>query len=210
MWAIHVCSTKQSFNNQTNISGLFSRMFPDSNIAQRMELSRTKTSYLICHALSPYFHEKVKDNNRFASRIVVCFDESFNRIAKRLQMDVCVRLWDVGRNEVATRYWGSAFLGHSSANDLLYAFKTCLKDVEVSKLLQVSMDGPRVNWSFIEKLKTEMKQSDEDPVIIDSGSCGLHVIHGAFQTGFDKVGWDIAPFLKGIYNVLKRFAGPSL
>ena len=44
------------------------------------------------------------------------------------------------------------------------------------------MDGPSVNWSFYDKLGKEMK--DECGMgLLNIGSCGLHVIHGALQTG---------------------------
>src|SRR3989442_1028683 len=37
----------------------------------------------------------------------------------------------------------------------------------------------------------------------DMGSCGLHVIHGAFQTGHKAAGWTINEALRGLYGIFK-------
>lgn len=57
------------------------------------------------------------------------------------------------------------------------------------------MDGPSVNWKFFRLL-----QEDENcQNIIDIGSCGLHVLSGALQTGHKETGWAVNDFLHGIY-----------
>jgi len=50
----------------------------------------------------------------------------------------------------STRYLGSQFLGHATADDLLTKFVETMKDLNCRQLIQISMDGPSVNWSFIE------------------------------------------------------------
>lgn len=203
LWALHVVMKKDSFNSQQGISNLFAKMFPDSSIAQEMQLSSTKAAYLVTYGLAPYYFHKLTDEIQSAKHIVVCFDESFNRVAKLQQMDIAVRIWDVNKNQVMTRYWNSSFLGHSTADDLLEGFQQGLKNVELSKIVQVSMDGPNVNWLFMKKLKEKTKMCEEDPDILDLGSCGLHVVHGAFQMGVKKTGWEVVQFLKAIYSVFK-------
>ena len=48
---------------------------------------------------------------------------------------------------VTSRYLSSKFLGHSSATDMFQKIMTCLTDnsVSMSKVVQLSMDGPNVN-----------------------------------------------------------------
>ncbi|KAJ8893866.1 hypothetical protein PR048_006467 [Dryococelus australis] len=58
------------------------------------------------------------------------------------------------------------------------------------------MDGLKVNWAFLELLK-------EDSVIIDTGLCSLHVVHGTFQEAFRNTVWEIDKFLNSIHNVTK-------
>ena len=63
-------------------------------------------------------------------------------------MDICVRLWDSNRNKMAAMYFSSAFLGYTTAKDLYDGFTTVLNNDILPKILQVSMDGPNVNWTF--------------------------------------------------------------
>jgi len=39
--------------------------------------------------------------------------------------------------------------------------------------------------------------------LIDIGTCGLHVLHGAFRTGHEAAGWTINDFLRAIYMLFK-------
>lgn len=57
------------------------------------------------------------------------------------------------------------------------------------------MDGPAVNWKFLRLLREEQNCDN----IIDIGSCGLHIIHGALQSGHKSAGWNVNEFLRGIY-----------
>lgn len=117
-------------------------------------------------------------------------------------MDVLIRFYDETKHEVTTHYLTSAFLSTASAIDILNAFKASLNSVPIplSKILQVSMDGPNVNWSFMEKLTSEMAiDTDNGPAILNMGSCGLHVIHGAFQTGHCTGKWNVNQILNCAY-----------
>ena len=67
-------------------------------------------------------------------------------------MDFSLRFWDKTGNEAVVQYFDSKFLGHASAEDLLEEFRQALKDLHESIMLQVSMDGPRVNWVFYDEL----------------------------------------------------------
>ena len=48
--------------------------------------------------------------------------------------------------------------------------------------MQVSSDGPNVNWKFLDLLD-ESQSADDHPDLISIGTCGLHAIHRAFQHG---------------------------
>ena len=46
------------------------------------------------------------------------------------------------------------------------------------------MDGPRLNWKLLSLLNEDRQKEDADlPQLLNVGSCGLHVVHGAFSTG---------------------------
>lgn len=103
-------------------------MFPDSVIARQMQLRRTKIGYNILYGLGPYFHQLVFKDVSEAEAFVLFFDESLNKYAQQTQMDLAVRFWDKLKEEVTSRYFTSAFLGHSTANDLLKALIASLKN----------------------------------------------------------------------------------
>ena len=81
-------------------------------------------------------------------------------------------------------------LGHATHKDLLEGFNSSLSDLDLSKMIQLSMDGPNINWKFartLSKDRTENGLSD----LIDIGSCPPHVINGAFQTGSMASSWNL-------------------
>lgn len=67
---------------------------------------------------------------------------------------------------------------------------------------QISMDGPNVNWKFLRLFKQSQSETTRTEMI-EIGSCGLHIIHGSFQTGHKSAGWSINETLRGIYNLFK-------
>ena len=49
-------------------------------------------------------------------------------------------------------------------------------------MIMLSMDGPNVNWCVLSILN-ETRKDQEHAQLFETGSCGLHIVHGAFQTG---------------------------
>lgn len=185
---------------------MFSKMFPDSTIAAQMQLGRAKIAYSIVFGLAPYFHVDMLLDDLFQSGcFVIYFDESLNKFAQLQQMDIAVRFWSKRNNEVCTRYFSSAFLGHCTATDLLTAFINELSCLNLKHLLHISMDGPNVNFKFIKDLQVHLqsKHDENDPVMLSMGSCGLHVMNNAFKKGVSVTGWIVVNFLRSLYNVFK-------
>jgi len=114
-------------------------------------------------------------------------------------MDLCLRYWDNVKGEVMSRYITSAFLGHSTAYYLLDAFKSKLFVNVLKKILQISMDGPNVNFKLLRDLKMYLLDSGPDAgEILEIRSCGLHTVHGAFKTGVKHT----KPMASFLYNAL--------
>ena len=126
-------------------------------------------------------------------------NESLNTQLHEEQMDFIVRYFN--KDRVTCRYLTSGFLGHTHAEDLKKKFKEGIKDLEKKKMLQVSMDGPNVNWKLYDSIVQEWSENDDYPDLIDIGSCSLHVVHGAFRTGVQKTKWGIDGILKALYNL---------
>ena len=111
-------------------------------------------------------------------------------------MDLVVWYFDDGTKQAITKYLTSVFLGRAAAADLLAKFKESTAGLPRSKLMQISMDGPSVNWSFLDKYEDDLTQEDIAEKLLHIGSCGLHVINGAFQTGDHQSGWKINGVLR--------------
>ena len=85
-------------------------------------------------------------------------------------MDIIVRYWDEESAGMKVRYL-----------DLKFMLRRNICEVDGGwKLLQMSRDGPHVNWSvksFMDIARAEKSSCYE--LILEAG--GLHVIHGAFE-----------------------------
>ena len=90
------------------------------------------------------------------------------------------------KNLVVTRYFNSQFMGHTTADDLVTHFCNALKPCTLSKISNISMDGPAVNWKFYKKMDQYISDSDESR-LLETGSCGLHIVHNVFRKGVNSV-----------------------
>lgn len=126
----------------------------------------------------------------------VLFDESLNRELQRKQLDLHVRIWDCGT--VQTRYLGSEFFGQATARDVVDKLSGVLTDMGLHNLVQVSMDGPNVNWKIFDLLQNESLASINRS-LLNIGSCGLHIMHNAFRRGAKATGWDVDHTLNSMY-----------
>lgn len=199
LWAIKTVMAHYSCNSSDDNNLLFARMFPDSQIAKQYASGKTKCGYLVKFGLAPYFHHKVVAAvSKPGCLYTVSFDESFNKASQVEQMDLILRFWDTDKNCVVSRYFESVFLGHTRAADLLKSFLKGLASLDQANMVQVSMDGPPTNWKFYEDL-VQQRNSEDIPVLLNMGSCSLHVIHGAFKRGAQMTGWNVDSFLRSLH-----------
>ena len=71
-------------------------------------------------------------------------------------------------------------------------------------LVQVSMDGPNVNLKTVEIRKEYWEHNGPiGSYLIEIGSCGLHVLHGAYGIAQKATDWKLDKLLKAIYSVFK-------
>ena len=203
LWALKVVNSKISLNTCSDIGDLFKLMFSDSTIASNFKMGATKCKYLINHGLSPYFFHEMKNRISQSDAFVICFDESLNKVIQRGQMDIFVKYFDINRSRVQSEYFNSVFfLDRATAQDLLDNFIKGIHLLQLKKVLQVFMDGPNVNLSFLKKLGERIKEDDPNgKLLINGGVCGLHVINGAVKTGLQAVKWDVDSYLRDVYYI---------
>ena len=201
VWALKSVMSGYSNNSSSDMNVTFQKMFPDSNIAKQYQMGPDKLKYIVNWGLAPYFKDLLIEDISKAKYLSVGFDESLNKITQSCQMDLMVRYWDVNNSKVQVRYWDSTFLGHSAANDLLQHFNDSVESINPSKIIHVSMDGPTVNHKFYKGLE-DHREREELPKMINIGSCNLHIVHGAFKSGFESTDWGMKKLLKGCYQIL--------
>ena len=106
--------------------------------------------------------------------------------------------------KVCTRYFGSYFLQRPNAKNLCDVLISSLKELIPERVIQSSMDGPSTNWNLLQLLQEDRKKK-EYPTIINIGSCGLHVLHGAYRVGIEAAGWDVGKVLKSMWQLFHNF-----
>ena len=91
--AVHSILTHTTQRTRKKYVTLTKALFPDSKLPEQLELGRTKLGYLLQFGLASYYKEQffslLLPVNGFARKFV-CFDEAFNHILKRKEMDVYV------------------------------------------------------------------------------------------------------------------------
>ena len=199
LWALKSVVSHFPYNSAVNIVDVFRAMFRDSAIAQKMQCGPTKLSYLICFGIAPYFKQQLLNELKEMQCFVISFDELLNSELHQEQMDFIVKYFR--KDRVVSRYLTSEFLGHTQADDLKKKFEEALQDLDMKKMVQVSMDGPNVNWKLYDSLVEDRNENEDYPALIDVGSCSLHVIHGAFRAGTQKTKWGIDTMLKALNNL---------
>lgn len=109
-------------------------MFKDSDIAKNA-IRKRQSCIRFDNRVTPYCNRKLTCMLN-TSPFVVGFGESLNKIRR------------ISRWAVVTRYFTSCFHGRSRAVNLRTAFDTATSALQKEKILQMSMDGPNVNWFF--------------------------------------------------------------
>ena len=96
----------------------------------------------------------------------------------------------------------SRLLGHSTAIDLLQAFKKGNSKLNPNKL-QVSMYGPNVKLRFVHEL-VDRKRSDPELLgMLQLGTCSLHTIHLAFSTFIKDSQWGLSKLFRALWYIFR-------
>ena len=95
------------------------------------------------------------------------------------------------------------FLGHTTPIDLSTRISDGLTDLDLSKQIQLSMDGASVYWKLLSEIKKEREEAGLSK-LIHIGSCNLD---GTLQSPTESISWNLKSIMKGIYQVLKDSPG---
>ena len=113
-----------------------------------------------------------------------------------MDFHVCI-IWE--GEEVRTRYYQSEFMGHATAEKMLSVFETATSDLDFGNLLQLSMDGPNVNWKLYDLIQSRL-QKDCHKSMLTTGSCVLSWILFMEPSSMELM------FLGGMSMSFKKYA----
>ena len=201
LWTLNCVMENSSCRSNDDKALLFRTMFPDSDIARKFTLGRTKYLYYLNEGIAEYLKDDLDALILKSSHFTASYDESMNDVLQKCQMDILIKCWDSEKEEAVTRYYSSKFLGHATATILLSTFLSAISKLDADKMTQCSMDGPKVNLLFYKNLVASRKK-DEKKGLIDLGTCNLHVVHGAVKTGVNSTGWKVKEGLSASHNLL--------
>ena len=202
-WCIQSVCKGFSNNAVNNCTPLFKQMFSDSEIAKSFSLGADKLRYVVNYGLAPYFHDVLEKKINCAPYFVAMCDESLNKVMQENQVDLLIRYWGESTNKVRVQFWDSQYLGRSAHLDLVTKFDSSVGSLSAEKMSQISMDGPHINVKFL-KVVVDNRAQAKLPQVIDIGSCPLHVLHGAFQTGAIAAGWKLKKILCAVFQMFYR------
>ena len=156
--------------------------------------------YLAVYGIASHFSDLLVKKTNGVSYVLM-FDESLNKEMQTKQLDMHIRMWD--GKKVQSRYLSSAFLGHATADDMISVFEAHVEGkLGLSNLIQLSMDGPNVNWAAYRKL--EEKLSNEYRIkLVNTGSCGLHTVHNSFKEAINSTAWKLSGVLSSLHELFK-------
>ena len=206
IWALTVAQKNFSANSCDDMNETFKKMFPDSKVHRYFTMGAQKCSYVINFGLGPFFHNELVEHVKKSPFYSISFDESLNEVVKKQQMDVVVSYWDSSTQKSCVQYLTSKFTKYCTSEELNICLNEAMEDFDPGKMIQLFMDGPNVNWSIYETISSS-REERELPALINIGSCGLHIFHGAFQFGCTKTKWHIKELLKNLHSLF--FNAPS-
>ena len=175
-------------------------MFPDSKIANVFSLGRTKCGYYTNFGIAPYLKDLLISKVKAAPIYAASYDESLNRVFQEEQMDIHLRYFNEETQMVESRYLDSPFVKRPNSGNLHNELLNSLSMVGAEKLIQISMDGPNLNWDVLKK-HSQHRAKEEMPSLIELGSCGLHIVYGALQTGMKESDWKLEKVLHAMWKI---------
>ena len=76
MWVLEILRNNYLYRSCIEKDQLFTFMFPDSSVAKRFQLGKTRASYVICYGVAPFFKLNLLDIVKQTVYIVISFEES--------------------------------------------------------------------------------------------------------------------------------------
>ena len=178
----HYAEANYSYSSAPKQSLLYKEMFPDSSIAQSFTSSASKMAYIVKDGLADYFKEQVQLDLEGVPYTFKCDEITTSQVKKHDEAYVTYR--SKVHDCITSNYLGSLFVSHFYATDPVGHYNTFKERFKMNNnLLDLRMDGPKVNLSFETKLKEDFNKENSD--FLQVGTCSLHPAH-CIQKWFTK------------------------
>ena len=118
-------------------------------------------------------------------------------------LDVNLSYWNVEKNVAETSYLDSKFVLRPNSKNMKCELVASITGLDMAKFLQLSMDGLNTNWNVLNLVSNCLFENGYK-YLIEIGSCSLHTVHDAFQTGATKTGWELNEVLKAIHKIFNE------
>ena len=66
------------------------------------------------------------------------------------------------------------------------------------------MDEPNVNWKLLDSIAEDRSSNEQYPILLNVGSCSLHVVHGAFRNGMKQTNCGKDLLLKSLHSLFNE------
>ena len=123
MWTLKNVYNELSNNYAKNVVDLFKIIFPDSKVAEKMQVEPIKLKYVVNQGIALYVKEILKNEVNLRS----------------IRFEV-LQFWNKENNRVKDRYWDSKFLEHATHQHLLDCVHEGLKVFDMAKMVELPMD----------------------------------------------------------------------
>lgn len=185
-WASFVAEHNLAFKASDHATKLFSKMFPDSEVAKKFACGRTKTQAIIKEALAPHFAEKTLAS--MTNPFSILMDESNDKTDKSCIILVKVLDSDVG--DIQTRFLDMPIVNIGTAVNLFDALKLSLsnKCFDFDKCIAFMSDTTNVMKGSRSGVQRLIK--NECPNLYDVG-CICHLADLTIKAGMKALPVDI-------------------
>ena len=191
-----------SFASAEKNSERFKVMFPDSEIAKNYRQGEKKVRYNSQFDIAPFIKDLlVKDfsDHPFSFK----FDETTTSKVQK-QYDAYFQYWSKISDRIVNSYCGSLFVGHCANKNIVERFEHFGEDMKwnPSHLLQLGMDGPKVNLSFQGKLFKSLEDKS-DTSFLEIGTCPLQNVFNTFANDLKFQNFYVEQFIVDVNGFLK-------
>ncbi|XP_031328947.1 uncharacterized protein LOC116170670 [Photinus pyralis] len=192
-----------SFSLMDTLAPLCKNIFPDSEIAQKLSLKRTKATALITNSLGKFFFEDLYSILQIPGTFFSIIMDETTDIGVKKQCAFTVIYCDPNSGKIVTKFFDMIEISSGKAEDLYRSLKEVIvsKNIPLTNLVGFSSDTTNVmvghNNSVFSFLKAELKN-------IVCVKCSCHMIHLSASKACLKLPRSVEDLLRNLGSHFNR------